>query len=165
MTQPHNFIMEARTDCARCGGTGMLSRDYVCRCVNLNVFRAVHARFRECIESTGFCAPVSLERTTGPTGRCMYGLKSAEFIADFCGVARRTLSDDEYRLFRFFFLLGADWKQCCRILGRSCTTNNDKKNFFFKAHGIERKLGIAFRTLQPYPLWPTADYFEGTVAA
>jgi hypothetical protein len=65
------------------------------------------------------------------------------------------LSEDEYRLFRYHFLLGADWKLCTRRLGI------DRGNFFHSVYRIEQKLGRTFRELAPYPLFPLDDYFHG----
>jgi hypothetical protein len=58
-------------------------------------------------------------------------------------------------LFRFHFLLGADWKLCSRQLGI------DRGNFFHAIYRIEQKLGRVFRELEPYPLFPLDDYFHG----
>jgi hypothetical protein len=82
-------------------------------------------------------------------------LKDEEFIADFTLVARRNLTDEEHRLFRFHFLLGADWKLCSRKLGM------ERGNFFHAVYRIEQKLGRVFRELEPYPLFPLDDYFHG----
>jgi hypothetical protein len=60
---------------------------------------------------------VSLEASLGKKRPGTWGRKDEEYIADFCLVARRTLSEEEHRLFRFHFLLGADWKLCSRKLG------------------------------------------------
>jgi hypothetical protein len=84
-----------------------------------------------------------------------WGRKDEEYIADFSLVARRSLDEDEYRLFRFHFLLGADWKLCTRKLGM------DRGNFFHSVYRIEQKLGRTFRELAPYPLFPLDDYFHG----
>jgi len=84
-----------------------------------------------------------------------WGRKDEEFIADFDLVSRRTLSQNEYRLFRYHFLLGADWKLCTRKLGV------DRGNFFHSVYRIEQKLGRMFRELKPYPLFPLDDYFYG----
>jgi hypothetical protein len=78
-------------------------------------------------------------------------------MADFCLVAKRTLNSDEHRVFRFHFLLGADWKLCCRRLSM------DRGTFFHSVYRIERKLGRTFAELKPYPLYPVADYFAGSV--
>ena len=76
-------------------------------------------------------------------------------MADFCLVSRRNLTETEHRLFRYHFLLGAEWMLCARKLGLS------RGNFFHAVYRIEQKLGRVFRELQPYPLFPLDDYFNG----
>jgi hypothetical protein len=78
-------------------------------------------------------------------------------MADFCLVSRRALDEFEYRLFRYHYLLGADWQLCCRQL------HMDRGDFFHAAYRIERKLGRVFVELEPYPLYPLADYFDAVV--
>jgi len=82
---------------------------------------------------------VSLEPHVGRSRPSTWGRKDEEYIADFCLVARRTLSEFEYRLFRYHFLLGADWKLCARKL------RIDRGNFFHAVYRIEQKLGRSFR--------------------
>jgi hypothetical protein len=84
-----------------------------------------------------------------------WGRKDEEYIADFCLVSRRSLDESEYRLFRYHFLLGADWKLCCRRLGL------ERGNFFHAVYRIEQKLGRVFRELEPYSLFPLDEYFQG----
>ena len=70
-------------------------------------------------------------------------------------ISKRTLDDFEYKLFRYHFLLGADWKLCSRQL------HIDRGNFFHAVYRIEQKLGRTFRELEPYPLYPLDEYFNG----
>jgi hypothetical protein len=77
-------------------------------------------------------------------------------VADFCLVSRRTLSASEHRLFKYHFLLGADWKLCCRKL------DVDRGTFFHEVYRIEKKLGRTFRELEPHALFPIDQYFNGT---
>ncbi|MEP7353974.1 MAG: hypothetical protein ABI824_12145 [Acidobacteriota bacterium] len=98
---------------------------------------------------------VSLEPHAGRNRPGGWGRKDEEYIADFTLVARRTLTEEEHRLFRYHFLLGADWKLCSRKLGM------DRGNFFHAVYRIEQKLGKTFRELEPYPLFPLDDYFHG----
>jgi hypothetical protein len=77
-------------------------------------------------------------------------------MADFCLVSRRVLDEEDHRLFRFYFLLGADWKLCARRL------KMDRGNFFHAIYRIERTLGRTFSEIQPYPLYPLDEYFGGT---
>ena len=66
------------------------------------------------------------------------------------------LDESEHRLFRYHFLLGADWKLCCRRLGL------DRGLFFHLIYRIQAKLGRAFAETLPYPIYPVQDYFNGT---
>jgi len=76
-------------------------------------------------------------------------------MADFFLVGRRTLEELENEVFRYHFLLGADWKVCCRKL------HMDRGNFFHTVYSIENRLGRVFAELTPYPLYPVAEYFAG----
>lgn len=98
---------------------------------------------------------VSLEANPGRQRKSVWGLKNEEFIADFCLVSRRTLEEQEYRIFRYHFLLGADWKLCCRKL------NMDRGTFFHEIYRIQQKLGRTFRELEPHALFPVDEYFNG----
>jgi hypothetical protein len=76
-------------------------------------------------------------------------------MADFCLVSQRTLEDLENRIFRHHFLLGADWKICCRQL------HIDRGTFFHLVYSIQNRLGRVFAELTPYPIYPVAEYFSG----
>jgi len=96
-----------------------------------------------------------MEPHSGRQRASTWGRKDEEFIADFCLISRRVLDDFEHRLFRYHFLLGADWRLCSRQLGI------DRGNFFHAVYRIEQKLGRVFRELEPYPLFPLDEYFHG----
>jgi hypothetical protein len=98
-----------------------------------------------------------LEKVSGKARREIWGRKDEEFCADFCLVSKRVLEEDEYKVFRSHYLLGADWRLCCRQL------KMDKGVFFHSIYKIEQKLGRVFRELQPYSLFPIDEYFGGTV--
>jgi len=98
---------------------------------------------------------VSFESGLGPKGLQSFSRKREEFIADFCLVSRRLLDDAEYRIFRYHFLLGADWRLCGRQLGM------DRGTFFHMVYRIQQKLGRAFAELEPYALYPVAEYLHG----
>jgi len=83
-------------------------------------------------------------------------MKNEEYIADFYLVSRRTLNDYEWKIFRYHFLLGADWKLCCKKM------NIDRGTFFHDVYRIQQKLGKTFRELKPYALFPLDEYFSGT---
>ena len=99
---------------------------------------------------------VSLESNPGRQRKSVWGMKNEEYMADFILVSRRTLSAYEYTLFKYHFLLGADWKLCCRKL------KIDRGTFFHEVYRIQQKLGRTFRELQPHSLFPLDEYFNGT---
>jgi len=151
----------ARQRCAHCHGLGLLDapRDLTkpCNCVLRAIFRACYARFRYCVEKEKHITQASLEMVSGREGRWTWGRKEEEYVADFCLVSRRALDGLEYKIFKYHFLLGADWRLCTRKL------NIDRGRFFHAVYRIERKLGLVFRDLKPYSLYPIEDYFHGNV--
>ena len=151
----------ANASCTYCHGYGLRlvrnGKEAPCPCVFRAVFRACYRRFRECAANGEHTSTVTLEFCRGAEGRRTYSRKREEFMADFCLVSRRLLNDLEHQLFRYHFLLGADWKLCCRRL------RIDRGNFFHAVYRIEQKLGRVFRELEPYSLFPVDDYFHGPV--
>jgi hypothetical protein len=99
---------------------------------------------------------VSLEANPGRQRKSVWGMKNEEYMADFCLVSRRSLTEYEYRLFKYHFLLGADWKLCCRKL------NIDRGTCFHEIYRIQQKLGKVFRELEPHALFPLDEYFNST---
>lgn len=77
-------------------------------------------------------------------------------MADFCLIAKRTLDEEEHRIFRFFYLLGADWRLCCMRL------KMPRGAFFHRLYRLQEKLGRAYREIEPYSLFPLDEYFGGT---
>ena len=156
-----NSIGIAKNSCAYCSGNGTRlvrnGKEVPCNCVFRSVFRACYGRFRECVAKGAHTSTVTLELCRGREGRCTYSRKREEYMADFCLVSRRMLDDSDYKIFRFHFLLGADWKLCCRQL------KVDRGNFFHTIYRIEQQLGRAFAELKPYALFPLDEYFGGTV--
>jgi hypothetical protein len=142
-------------NCAQCRGTGWREAGSVCLCVWRGVFRDCYSRFRDCIIRSGTnIKSIRWDSIPGPKGRrALYSRKQEEYIADFCLVAKRVLEPAEYSLFRFHFLLGADWKLCCRQL------HMERGNFFHAVYRIEQKLGEVFATLKPLTLFPSDEYF------
>ena len=145
-------------NCTHCFGTGIRSlkrgEAQPCNCVFRAIFRACHARFRHCATKEKYLSKVSLDSTTRG-GRRIWGRKDEEYVADFTLVSRRSLNREEYKLFSYHFLLGADWRLCCRKL------KMDRGNFFHSIYRIEQKLGKIFRELRPYGLFPLDEYFYG----
>jgi hypothetical protein len=151
----------AQQSCSSCYGLGMRSgrsQEVPCNCVFRAIFRACHVKFRQCASKEKYMSRVSLEANPGGTRRITFGLKNEEYIADFCLVSKRVLGEDTlaYRLFKFHYLLGADYLLCCPKLGLN------RGEFFHEAYRIEQKLGRAFRELKPHALFPIDEYFGGT---
>ncbi|MBI2688765.1 MAG: hypothetical protein HYX27_20885 [Acidobacteria bacterium] len=93
---------------------------------------------------------------TGGRERSMtWGRKDEEYIADFLLMARRVLDEAEYRIFRFHYLMGADWRLCTLKL------KMDRGDFFHWLYRIEARLGREFREQEPYGLFPLDEYFYG----
>jgi hypothetical protein len=128
-------------------------KKHPCGCVYRAVFKTCYLRFRECVSVGKYISTVNIEWSSGPIGKRFYGRKIEEYMADFCLVSRRELSEDLYRLFRYHYVLGADWKLCCRAL------KMDKGEFFHRVYKIETTLGRVFYHMKPYPLFPLYEYF------
>jgi hypothetical protein len=90
----------------------------------------------------------------GSSPKNAWSRKDEEYLADFTILARRTLSESEHQLFKFHYLLGADWKLCARRL------KLDRGTFFHTIYRIQTKLGRVFAETQPYALYPLNDYFN-----
>lgn len=155
-------IAIAKQKCALCRGEGLRitpikGEQSPCNCVLRNIFRACYARFRTSLTQERYISKVTLENCSGKGGRRVWSRKHEDFIADFCLVSKRALNEEEYRIFRFHFLLGADWRLCCRRLGM------DRGNFFHAVYRIQQKLGRVYRELEPFALFPLDEYFGGSV--
>ncbi len=150
----------AKHTCTLCHGLGLHldRRGQVdpCNCVLRTIFRACYARFRHCVEKEKYMSKISLEFVPGREHSFNWGRKDEEYVADFVLVSRRTLSEEEYKIFNYHFLLGADWRLCFRRL------NIDRGNFFHAIYRIEQKLGRTFRELEPYGLFPLDEYFHSS---
>lgn len=149
----------ASNSCARCRGVGRrVGRKGTlspCSCVLRSIFRACYRKFRYCVEKEKYLSQATRDPVPGRDHRQSWSRKDEEYIADFCLVTRRCLTDDEYRIFKYHYLLGADWKLCCRKL------KIDRGLFFHALYRIEAKLGKTYRELEPYALFPLDEYFFG----
>jgi hypothetical protein len=157
-------IALASEQCTVCHGGGLRytpikGKHAPCNCVLRSIFRACYARFRDSALKEKQVTTVSWQYCESGKGggRRTWGRRDEEYVADFCLIARRTLTDFEHQLFRFHFLLGADWRLCCRRLGM------DRGLFFHSVYRIQQKLGLTFRELQPYALFPLDEYFGGKI--
>jgi hypothetical protein len=148
-------------NCTQCHGLGLRAgrgnTSVVCNCSLRTIFRICFQRFQECASQDRHVGSVTLEYLPGKDRRVTYSRKDEEYVADFCNVSARALDIEENRIFRYHFLLGADWAMCCRKL------NMDRGNFFHSVYRIQQKLGKVFRELQPYALYPLDEYFHGAI--
>ena len=153
----------ASEKCSLCLGMGLRrtavrGKETPCNCVLRGIFRACFSRFRQCAEKEQKMSQVSWDFfDKGASGRRSYGLRDEEYMADFCITAKRNLDELEYKIFRFHFLLGADWKLCCRQL------KMDRGAFFHAVYRIQQNLGRVFRELETYALFPLDEYFGGKI--
>jgi len=144
--------------CGACGGTGArltkTGEAGPCECSLRVCFRACYKRFRECSSRERGISQVSYKETPiGKSHRGSWSRKEEEYIADFEMVSRRNLDEWHYKMFRYHYLMGADWRLCSRQFAIP-------KGYFFHAiYRIEQRLGRVFYELQPYALYPTHDYF------
>jgi hypothetical protein len=151
-----NAIGLARATCTWCNGDGVRvvrgHRETPCHCVFRAVFRACYNRFRECALAAR-TGSVDLEFCPGAERRQTYSFKQAEYVADFCLVTRRILNEFDYKIFKYHYFLGADWRLCCRQL------KMDRGTYFHHLYRIQQALGRGYADLEPYPLWPLDHYF------
>jgi len=152
----------AKASCSYCQGYGMRpvlrGTEQPCECVFRAIFRACHRRFRECVVLEVHTGAVTWERCGGPKGYRVYSRVREEFTADFHLVAKRSLDDEQLRVFELHHLLGANWRVCCRQL------RMDRGKFFHHVYDIETRLGRVFAELTPYGLYPIGEYFAGSIA-
>jgi len=153
----------AKESCTHCQGSGLRHKneqgqESPCNCVFRAIFRACYRKFRNLAQQEKHISRVRLEQVlNGKEHRQTWGMKDEEYMADFQIVTRRNLDPVEYRLFNYHYLLGADWRLCCRKLGM------ERGDFFHEIYRIQRKLGRVYRELQPYALFPLDEYFGGSV--
>jgi hypothetical protein len=149
----------AQQSCTLCYGLGLREvrsgAPTPCSCVFRAVFRACYNRFRECASKDRRISQISLEAIPGKRRKGVYSLKNEEYISDFCLVSRRVLSEHDYRIFKFHYLLGVGWKLCCQRLGL------DRGDFYHQVYRIQERLGRVYKELEPYALFPLDEYFNG----
>lgn len=154
-------IALAPVSCTYCHGYGLRlarnGKEAPCHCVFRAIFCACYNRFRECVAKGPHTSAVTLEFCRGEQSRRTYSRKREEFMADFCLISRRVLDEPEHIIFRFHFLLGADWKLCCQRF------RIDRGTFFHHVYRIQEKLGRAFAEIEPYALFPLDEYFSGMI--
>jgi hypothetical protein len=153
----------AWSGCRKCHGWGLTpgrgGGETPCNCVLRAIFRACYRRY---LLSRSAAASLTSQTSVeymehGRDSHRAYGRKAEEYSADFDLVSRRTLDPVEYGVFRLRYLSHRQWADCCRRL------RLDRGTYFHIIYRIERKLGRAFRELEPFSLFPLDEYFGGTV--
>jgi len=149
----------AAPNCTVCKGSGLRAQEFgkqkPCACVFRAIFRACYARFRKSASQEKALSRPVLEYSARGGRRITWARKEEEYTADFLLLSRRHLNPDEYRIFRYHFLLGADSRLICSRLGI------DRGVFFHTIYRIMRRLGRVFRETKPYGLYPIDEYFGG----
>ena len=132
----------AAVNCTHCEGEGLLRTEEgpagPCKCVLRAIFRACYDRFRECASQDLDSSRSSFEFGTTHDTPGNWSRKNEEYVADFLLIAKRTLTEEEHKIFRYHYLLGADWRLCCRKM------NMDKGLFHHACNRIQHKLGRTF---------------------
>lgn len=132
----------AAEHCSVCAGAGKRKSGIACNCV----YRAM---FRECWSA--FRGEVTGSQKIG----AFWGRPAEEYATDLLLIVRRTLTDDEMRLFRFYFLLRANW----RLVAAKLKIENPTQ-FWHIVYRIQAKVGRALHECGPYALHPVREYFE-----
>jgi hypothetical protein len=164
----------AKTDCRKCLGFGirllyraadqtrrgqetgerlLRSPGVPCGCVLRRIFRIVMNSFWHYDRQEKRMPRVDLERCGGPSNRFVFSRQRENFCADVVLIAKRTLHELQWRLFRMHFLRGADWRYCCPKL------NLDRGAFFHEVYRVEEALGRSFCETAPYGVYPVGEYF------
>jgi len=147
----------ASHNCASCRGSGLRlarkGRLDACNCVLRSIFRICLFKFLEVNAQEKFATVRLYNVSSSARNAVGYSRPREEFCADFLLITRRTLEAQEWKLFRAYWLIGAEWQFVAKRL------KLDRSNFFHAAYRIEQKLGRIFRELRPYPLFPIDEYF------
>lgn len=151
----------AKASCSTCYGLGLRpargAAEEPCSCALRKIFRICLNRFRVAVEREKHLSHVTLSYTGGKANHFSWGRKEEEYIADFLLLAQRVLREDEYSLFRYRYVLAADFKLCTQRLKLK------RSDLFYALYRIEARLGRAFRETEPYGLFPLDQYFCGAV--
>ena len=87
----------AKESCVHCHGDGLRksrgSRSIPCNCVFRGIFRACYARFEFCVTKEKYMSKVTLTLCAGKDRKLTWVRKDEDYVADFCLVSRRTLTD------------------------------------------------------------------------
>ena len=149
----------ANVHCCKCIGLGWRQGRYrpeICNCVWRAIFRACFGRYRGDREAQQSARTTcALHWLGGSRGRRRWNWSrpAEEYFADFELIARRTLDETHFAVFRLHFVEGLSWRACCHEL------RMDRGHFFHSVYRVEQQLGKAYSATEPYPLFPTSRYF------
>jgi len=149
----------ANMSCSTCHGLGLRpargASEEPCACALRRVFRICLNRFRTAVEREKHLSQCTLSYTGGKAHSFSWGRKEEEYIADFMLMVQRLLTEEEFKIFRYRYLMGADFKLCVQRL------KIERGDLFHALYRIESRLGRAFREMEPYGLFPIEQYFYG----
>jgi hypothetical protein len=139
-SEPDKWRFLASYDCLICRGEGLVKTFGVfqyaaCKCVLRNIFNRKLKRYLDLRAEDKWCSPVIPLRTSN--GNLVWGRPHEEYQAEFYATAKRSLTEEQFALFRLHFLDGGDWKLCCRLL------RLDRGNFFHEVYRIKERIGVA----------------------
>jgi len=154
-------IALAKMNCNDCRSLGLCKNStgahIPCTCVLRAIFKICHRRFKSASMQGKRVSTVKLERSgSGQSSHMYFSRKNEEYIADFQLTARRVLTPEQYKLFRFHYLLGAEVK----LVAAQVRMTHD--NLLHHYSRMEITLGRAFRETEPFPLFPLDEYFSDT---
>jgi hypothetical protein len=144
LTQGQLLIL-ANHDCRECAGSGYGLNDPVCACVYRRIFDACYDCYQAITPHTSRVQSDSIYKSR----------PEEEFRADFWAVAHRALIGRPAlaETFDVYFAEERGARIAAAILGISTGV------LFRRATDIKRLVGRAFRDVQPYPLFPSRQYF------
>ena len=154
----------ARYDCPWCGGSGLepsaAPSVVPCACVCRRVFQACYRRFRRCAEADASARRVSFaESRRGVDRHLIWFRRNEDYCADFQAAGRRSLSPEQYRLFRYYHLLGGSAELVARRLGVS------RAGFFRQLEDVQEAAGREMALMLPHSLYPPRQYMSRVVVA
>jgi hypothetical protein len=151
----------AHTDCIRCHGLGLadgrMSSQLPCGCAARRIFREIMAEWRrnqEAVHISKFQPEQVLQRGGKTCRRAGWSMKRPEYVAEVELLAKRTLSYDEWLVWRAYHCRGLEWREACATLG-----GMNKGELYHCVYRVEAKMGRAAREVQPYALYPIAEYY------
>ncbi len=83
----------------------------------------------------------------------IWGRKKEEYVADFESIAKRVLTEEQWKLFRLHYIKNSPW-YIARVYLKL-----ERAEFFQQTCLIERLVGRSLAETKPYALYPLDDYF------